>query len=102
MTQLQLFGNGDLDLPKDRVIKSFEEKCLNAFLELYRNEYNQKIHTGQYIYELNSKYDIDTLKNILFKFDTDKQELVHKTITNFRINQLLHNKYDYLNETFNV
>ncbi|MFA6072122.1 MAG: hypothetical protein WC810_26455 [Janthinobacterium sp.] len=107
MTQLNLFDNNEPDEAPNLFILPNHHKSdgcgnIDVFLQLGRTEFNQFIHTGDRINDLCYEDDIDTLKHILFKFDADMQEWVHKPILNFRINQLLHNQYDYLNEKYNV
>ena len=102
MTQLNLFH--DEEPEKKPIIYTLPDHHkatgtgdFNSFLEIHRNNNNTFVISGSpiYLYQID---DIEMVKGMLFKFDKDVQEWVHKPVYNFRINQLLHYIYDYLNE----
>jgi len=99
MTQLNLFENIE-EKPEDYRHKPTGIADFDTFLELNRTAYNTFINLGNPIY-LSEIDDAEFAKKLLFKFDSDLQEWVHKPVYNFRINQLLHYIYDYLSERSN-
>jgi len=129
MTQLNLFDSEEPEEPnKDYLpphFKTIGGGNYDEFLQLHRTPENTyisisssevvdskfvnkkripiyRIYTSRFnLNSFNSIDDILTLKRILYNFDPDTKEWTHKNVTNFRINSMLHNIYDYLNERSN-
>jgi len=70
------------------------------FLQYYRNENNTFISLNNRTY-FSEIEEVEIVKQLLFKFNKDTQEWDHKPVYNFRINSMLHDIYDYLNERSN-
>ena len=129
MTQLNLFDTGEPEEPnKDYLpphFKTIGGGNYNDFLEVERNYDNTivslssmdevdkrlingkripifKLSISRYrISDLNSIDDLPLVKRLLYSFDSDTKEWIHKPVHNFKVNQMLHNIYDSLNERLN-
>jgi hypothetical protein len=128
MTQLNLFDqepeeNRSDDLPPH--FKTIGGGNYSDFLQLHRTYENSyvcvsssevvnrkrvnkklipiyKITISRYkIDSFRSTDDIPTVKRLLYNFDSETKEWAHKNVSNFRVNSLLHNVYDSLNERMN-
>jgi hypothetical protein len=128
MTQLNLFDqepeeNRSDDLPPH--FKTIGDGNYSDFLQLHRTYENSyvcvsssevvnrkrvdkklipiyKITISRYkIDSFRSTDDIPTVKRLLYNFDSETKEWTHKNVSNFRVNSLLHNVYDSLNERMN-
>lgn len=42
--------------------------------------------------------EVEQMRHLLYRFDMDEKEYIHRTIINYRVNQLCHNHYDWLIE----
>jgi len=129
MTQLELFEQEENKPNEIDLLPYFHRTTgggnINDFLQTYRNYQNTivskmeviecgkrkvgfkilplcKIEITRYrLCDFNSTNDIPTVKSLLFTFNRETKEYEHKTIYNFRINQMLHNIYDFLSERSN-
>lgn len=106
---LKAIGGGNYDefLQIDRDIDNTIVSLSNMY------EVGKKLIKGKYkpvyrisittysLSDLNSIDDIPLVKRLLFTFDADEKEWIHKPVYNFKINSMLHDIYDDLNERSN-
>ena len=101
MTQLNLFDQPE-EKPKIDIVYVLHHKStgmadFDTFLELNR-DFDNTFVNNIYLSEID---EVGIVKQMLFKFDKDLQDWVHKPVYNFRINHMLHFIYDYLSEKSN-
>jgi len=102
--QLDLFSEDEKPNPQRWVLPPHHKSTglgnFYDFLQYYRTENNTFISLNNRTY-FSQIEEVEIVKQLLFKFNKDTQELEHKPVYNFRINSMLHNIYDYLSERNN-